>query len=218
MALNKLDLFRALGDVDDTFVEEAEKVPKKRLRFPWGTAVAACLCVAALFLAFRVFPGQKDGETAGTNLPATVRESGGTTASIAGEEGQISPDSVSPQGAETVRTQGTETPQTVDSYGQCPADFAFTLSWDGRVYDSAAGVDTAANGATTRLALTAEQLQGAWNLLSGLELSGGGSGEITLTVTYDGLTRQESLGSDDYGPVLSICTELARLVWGDSVE
>lgn len=215
MALNKLDLFRALGDVDDAFVEEAEKVPKKRLRFPWGTAVAACLCVAALFLAFRMLPGQKDGETAGTSQPVAARESGVAAASIPGGESQISPNSVSPQGAETVQPQA---PETGDSYGQYPADFAFTLAWDGRVYDSAAGVDTAANGEATQLALTAEQLQAAWNLVSGLELSGGGSGEITLTVTYGGATRQESLGTEDYGPVLSVCTELARLVWGDSVE
>ena len=48
--MNEKDLFRALGDVDDTWLAAAEAPPQKRKPQLAGGLIAACLCVAALAL------------------------------------------------------------------------------------------------------------------------------------------------------------------------
>ena len=46
----------------------------------------------------------------------------------------------------------------------------------------------------------------------------GGNGDLTLSVTRDGVTQTMEVSLEDYGPALSICTELVRLVGGDLEE
>lgn len=49
--MNERQLFRALGDVDDSLLEAAERLPHRKKPRHTGLWIAACLCLAALSLA-----------------------------------------------------------------------------------------------------------------------------------------------------------------------
>lgn len=51
LELNERQLFRALGDVDDSLLEAAERLPHRKKPRHTGLWIAACLCLAALSLA-----------------------------------------------------------------------------------------------------------------------------------------------------------------------
>ena len=97
-------------------------------------------------------------------------------------------------------------------------DFSFSITWPEGSYDSGSGLFTSPEGEIISKPLTAEELQRAWNLLCGLEMTEGGDGDLTLSVTRDGVTQTMEVSLEDYGPALSICTELVRLVGGDLEE
>lgn len=63
--MNERDLFRAIGDVDADLIEDANKVPKSKLKRYLPTVVAACLCIAALFLLFPAGRDKSSTEEAG---------------------------------------------------------------------------------------------------------------------------------------------------------
>ena len=49
--MNERQLFRALGDVDDSLLEAAERLPHRKKPRHTGLWIAACLCLAASALA-----------------------------------------------------------------------------------------------------------------------------------------------------------------------
>lgn len=59
--MNERDLFRAIGDVDEDLIEDANKPAKSKIKFYLPTAVAACLCIAALFLLLPSFSSNTEG-------------------------------------------------------------------------------------------------------------------------------------------------------------
>lgn len=212
--MNEHDLFRAIGDVDDTLLEGAEKRPRRLPRRYWSGLVAACLCVALLGLSALVLPGpdksQDTPNEARTGDSAVMESASDAVATVPAQApgeilGSVSaPSGVNGWGADPQSVEPTE------SYGDYPADFRFILTWEDFTYDSA-GLLTLSDGQRLSLTLTPGELQQAWRLLSGLELTPG-EGDISLTLTAHGQTTSTALGREDSGPVLSVCTELARLI------
>lgn len=217
--MNERDLFRAIGEVDDSLIEAAEKLPQKRRSRLAGTLAAACLCVAALGLAVWYLPGMLGAKS--TELSNSA--AGETLVQGARAHVEAAPDAALTDEArgmpyDTMAAAPVDgTPQTapaeepVQSYGERPADFSFVLSWDGCVYDSATGLLTG-DGEPRSVPLTEDQVQRAWKLLSGLELPEESGGEWTLTVTADGQSATTSLSREEDGPVPSVVRELFRLL------
>lgn len=231
--MNERDLFRAIGNVDEDLIEEAGQPIKRRsARSYLSVAVAACLCLAALFLAVKVLPGtRKSSDAAGEKLmhgqeaplsnggyvapgdPGKIElneEDLGRTETEIIFDPTIAPLSEPP--ADNNSTSGSGV--TTDSYGTASQDFRFILTWDGQTYDSASDQITAGSQSYSLL-LAPDQLEEIWKLLSGLEITGERTeGDILLEVTYDGQTYRTAVMEDDYGAALSICTEVIRILEG----
>lgn len=177
--MTEKDLFRAIGDVDDSLVAEAQELPRKHVRISGGL-VAACLCLVATALAAVILP--QSFLNGNAQKPAAQPGPESDDVSILGSPPlgsagvQLPPSSGSPEAAEN-----RSVPETPYNYSlgpaqsqEVPADFAFTLSWgtEGACsYNSAAGA--LRNGdsmeAQGELALSQEQRQAAWSILSSLD-------------------------------------------------
>lgn len=177
--MTEKDLFRAIGDVDDSLVAEAQEPPRKRLRIPGGL-IAACLCLivtvlAAVVLPQSFLPGNKQE-------PAAQPRSESDDSSILGSPPldsagiQLPPASDSQEAAENRAVPEAPYSNSLSpaENQQVPTDFAFTLSWgtDGACsYNSAAGAlrNGDSSEAQGELTLTQEQRQTAWSILSSLD-------------------------------------------------
>lgn len=180
--MTEKDLFRAIGNVDDSLVTEAQEPPRKRLRIPGGL-IAACLCLIATVLAAVVLP---QSFLAGSEPEHAVQpRSESDDFSILGSPPLDSAGIQLPPGSDSQEAaENRSVPETPNSNSlspaqnqEIPADFAFTLSWgtDGACsYHSAAGA--LRNGdsfeAQGELTLTQEQRQTAWSILSSLDWDG----------------------------------------------
>lgn len=208
--MNNHDLFRALGDIDDAFLEDCEEIPLKKKRIPYSRyislAVAACLCVAVLFLSPLLVPGDSSGNDADTfssnaNTAEGAEDPCGESRTLSPTYASIesAPDSTLgciPEALPPQSVGGAVPP--FDSEYRVPSDFEFTLIWNDDVYRSTD--------------LPAHLLQDAWNLLSKLSTSPAGvHGSIELTFTANGTTgfiAAEENGSD---AAFSICAELQSI-------
>ncbi len=187
LALNNHDLFRALGDIDEALLEDRAELSRKKKPIPYGryvtVAVAACLCVAALFLSPMLLSHGETRDAAGTNKTASANPSSEETSNLSDEARTQSPTLTGgPQTSTDAAMPGAVSPQAVDGTGpspggslSMPSDFEFTLIWEENVYRSAD--------------LSPEQLQHAWTLLSGLPTSSTEiHGDIRLTMTANNAT------------------------------
>lgn len=220
MELNKYDLFRALTEVDEELLAEAEQAPRKKQPLRYLVPLAAsCACLALIILAVFSFGGRdaKSADSAalvnGTPETKAQLEARNDVSTFSPEvrEDTLAPMALDPEGTAPVA-------DTNGSYGASPMDFSFSITWPEGSYDSGSGLFTSPEGEIISKPLTAEELQRAWNLLCGLEMTEGGDGDLTLSVTRDGITQTMEVSLVDYGPALSICTELVRLVGGDLEE
>lgn len=220
--MNKLDFFRALGDIDDDLIEDAQKLPQKR-RLYWGPVLAACACLALVILAWRFLPlgGQtKDSASPEVVNPAVQNRSTMASEPYASVPEILDPENfMAPQSVDTGVGSSGEVSAPPQDYGEYPQDFQFILTWGDRTYDSAAGTLTDGSGNEQALPLTPEQRQFAWMLLSGLEAETAQEPVyLTITYTWDGITRTASARENDYGPALSIGAELIRLITGEEIS
>lgn len=217
--MNEKDLFRALGDVDDAWLAAAEAPPQKRKPQLAGGLIAACLCVAALALTASELSSVFHNGASSDGLPATAANG---SPEVLDKESRVTPEaadqtpahfSADPEAAVPDAQPYALTTEPAATYEACPADFSFTLSWDGNTYDSETGVLTWANGQSDDRPMTEDLRQEAWTLLSGLELPEGGSGgALTLALQANGHASSASLSWDDEGPVLSALRELIDLL------
>lgn len=221
--MNKLDFFRALGDIDDDLIEDAQKLPQKR-RLHWGPVLAACACLALVVLAWRFLP-PGGGQTKDSASPEVVNPAAQNRSTMASEPYASVPEIVgqenviAPQSVDTEAGTGGEVAAPPPDYGDYPQDFQFFLTWGGKTYDSAAGTLTDESGNEQALPLTPEQRQSAWMLLSGLEAETAQEPVyLTITCTWDGTTRTASARENDYGPALSIGAELIHLITGEEIS
>lgn len=177
--MTEKDLFRAIGDVDDSLVAEAQELPRKHLHIPGGL-IAACLCLIATVLAAVVLP--QSSLSGSRQAPAAQPRSESDDLSILGSLPLGGADLQAPPASGTQEaSESRSVPEAPYNYGlgsaqsqEVPGDFAFTLSWgtDGACsYNSAAGAlrsgDSA--GAQGELTLSPEQQQAAWSILSSLD-------------------------------------------------
>lgn len=206
--MNNHDLFRALGNIDDALLEECEQIPPKKKPVPYGryvtVAVAACLCVGALFLFPHLLHNGASNNMAGAD---------GMTQSVNPSEAENRPDidvrtptlAGGVQSPADAAVSGEMPPVSVESaglpsnsYGTVPSDFEFTLTWEGDVYRSAD--------------LPPHLLQKAWELLSGLAASPSEvHGPIELTLTANGITGFAAADEAAPNADFSICAELQKL-------
>jgi len=214
LELNERQLFRALGDIDDSLLEAAEQLPRRRKPHRTGLWIAACLCLATLTLAVPYFAlFTKGASSADPNakridksLPQSTEAASDSTPNPGDPIQQFSPES----SAEVPQAQVNSIP--TQSYGAYPEDFSFSLTWEGNTYDSATGQFTPADGETQTLPLTQEQRQRAWNLLSGLELTGSDHGTQAISLTANGQTTSMHFSPEMEGPAQTILEALIRLV------
>ncbi len=214
MELNERQLFRALGDIDDSLLEAAEQLPRRRKPHRTGLWIAACLCLATLTLAVPYFAlftkgassADPHAERIDKRLPQSTEAASNSTPDPRDTIQQFSAETW----AEAPQAQGNSTP--TQSYGTYPEDFSFSLTWDGNTYDSATGQFTPADGAAQTLPLTQEQRQRAWNLLSGLELTGSSSGTRAISLTANGQTTSMQFSAELEGPAQTVLEALIRLV------
>ncbi len=199
--MNNHDLFRALGEIDEALLEDcAELLPKKK-PVPCGryvtVAVAACLCVAALFLSPLLLSHGTTHDAAGPNEAVSAAPRSEETEKPRDEAGSQSPTLAGgPEISGDAATPGAVSPQAIDGAGtppsesrSMPSDFEFTLTWGDDVYRSAD--------------LSPELLRHAWNLLSGLSASSSElQGEIRLTLTANNETgfiaAKETVSSKEF--------------------
>ena len=174
--MNEKDLFRALGDVDDAWLAAAEAPPQKRKPRLAGGLIAACLCVAVLALTASELSSVFHNGASSDGLPATAANG---SPEVLDKESRVTPEaadqtpahfSADPEAAVPDAQPYALTTEPAATYEACPADFSFTLSWDGNTYDSETGVLTWANGQSDDRPMTEDLRQEAWTLLSGLEL------------------------------------------------
>ncbi len=215
--MNERQLFRALGDVDDSLIEAAEHLPRRKKPRHTGLWIAACLCLATFTLAVPyVALFTKGASSADPNAAVSAKECTGATEAEArafSESEDTVPEFTVETPAVFPYTQmGTTSTAPTQSYGEYPEDFSFSLSWEGNVYDSATGLLTRADGETVTLPLTQEQRQRAWSLLSGLEFPEGSAGEWSISRTAYGQTTSINLSQEEESPAQTILEELIRLI------
>ena len=194
--MNERQLFRALGDVDDSLLEAAERLPHRKKPRHTGLWIAACLCLAALSLAAPyVALFTKGASSADPKAAVSTQDAPGAT--------EAAPRASSDRNGSIQEFA----PETL-----CPDDFSFSLAWEGNAYDSATGLLTRPDGETVPLPLSEEQRQRAWALLSGLEFSEVGEGEQSISLTAYGQTASMNLSQEEEGPAQTILEELIRLI------
>ena len=150
MELNERQLFRALGDIDDSLLEAAEQLPRRKKPHRTGLWIAACLCLATLTLAVPYFALFTKGTSSADpnakridkSLPQSTEAASDSTPNPGDPIQQFSPET----SAEVPQAQVNSIP--TQSYGAYPEDFSFSLTWEGNTYDSATGQFTPADGET----------------------------------------------------------------------
>ena len=200
--MNERQLFRALGDVDDSLLEAAERLPHRKKNRHTGLWIAACLCLAALSLAAPyVALFTKGASSADPKAAVSTQDAPGATeaAPRASSDRNGSIQEFAPETQATAPHTQVNTASTApsQSYSPCPDDFSFSLAWEGNAYDSATGLLTRPDGETVPLPLSEEQRQRAWALLS---------------VTAYGQTASMNLSQEEEGPAQTILEELIRLI------
>ena len=215
--MNERQLFRALGDVDDSLLEAAERLPHRKKPRHTGLWIAACLCLAALSLAAPyVALFTKGASSADPKAAVSTQDAPGATeaAPRASSDRNGSIQEFAPETQATAPHTQVNTASTApsQSYSPCPDDFSFSLAWEGNAYDSATGLLARPDGETVPLPLSEEQRQRAWALLSGLEFSEVGEGEQSISLTAYGQTASMNLSQEEEGPAQTILEELIRLI------
>lgn len=214
MELNKYDLFRALSDVDEDLLADADQTPKRRQTVRRLLPLAAS-CAALVVLAIFSFGiGQKGEDTAvPMNLSQeTGSKSGERSESFLAESQEIP--SRFAQADPALSGYETSAP-AADADSPSAQDFSFSISWPGGSYDSSTGLLTRPEGEAVSRPLTSQELQTAWHLLSDLPMTENRTGELALTVTQNGETQTVKASLEEESTILSVCTELIRLVGGE---
>lgn len=151
--MNERQLFRALGDVDDSLLEAAERLPHRKKPRHTGLWIAACLCLAALSLAAPyVALFTKGASSADPKAAVSTQDAPGATeaAPRASSDRNGSIQEFAPETQATAPHTQVNTASTApsQSYSPCPDDFSFSLAWEGNAYDSATGLLTRPDGET----------------------------------------------------------------------
>lgn len=124
--MNERDLFRALGDIDESLLPEPQVSRKKRsLRRYWPALAAACLCILILPALFFMNPMGKS--LLASDMPAEARS-----------EAPPERNGFFAFSAETAPAAAAETaPELAHLDGKPVTDATwFRLEWEGGIYDS----------------------------------------------------------------------------------
>lgn len=214
MELNERDLFCAIGNVDEEMVESAGKsVRHKPVRVFLPVAIAACVCVAVLFLAVKLLPGFDVANRASDHSKEESFKSAGVKESGAAEvdSGKHQGDTLSPAGAPGTNHGDAELFGGSGLSSEAE-DLRYVVTWDGQTYDSATGQVTL-NGEPYPLRLSKDVQEHIVRMLSDLEYSGNETqGDIALEITSGGKTHRIAVSKDDTSQVGLICAELIRIL------
>ncbi len=172
--MNERDIFRAIGDVDDDLIEGARRpVRRTPLRIYLPTAVAACLCIVAIFALTKAIPdGSKETANGAKSISSTDAIPYAVEDTPVHERSEgitLDPPANDPQG--------------YNSAAKLPVDFSFQIVWEGNRYSSKEELLTYANGSTLSLSLTHEELENIWTLIGQMEAAQA-PGENSLTLQY----------------------------------
>ncbi len=209
--MNERDLFRAIGDVDDELVTGAEKTSVRRpLRVYLSGALAACLCVALLFVALRFLPAGRTADNANEFAPELAETSADYLTSMEGNTkgpeiglsndgngSMLNPAQSDPAGLYSATQQPT--------VSGLPAELRFSVTWGDNSFDSQTGLLTENGGHSYTLTLTEQELARAWSILSALgNVESDPDGDIVVTYTAEGQTEEVRLFREppSYGSLL----------------
>ena len=221
--MNERDLFRALGDIDEDLLTGAEKTPKKN---PWRryipTLVAACLCIAALFLGVKMLGGwgMSDGASmervedmanGPQKLMEVPAESGLYTV-----DGDVAPDKApgvtggNPQDPMGILSNGTEPAEMSGTY---PGDLTIRLEWDGGFYDSESQSLVEYGGLSCAVKLTDRELSQIWQRLCLLEPDTGTEPGWKLVWTTGGQTYTCTFSGDATDSRFRLAQEIKDIIY-----
>ncbi len=150
--MNERQLFRALGDVDDSLLEAAERLPHRKspVTPAFGSPPASAWrpSLAAPYVAlFTKGASSADPKAAVSTqgAPSATEAAPRASSDRNGSIQEFAPETQATAPHTQVNTASTAPSQ---SYSPCPDDFSFSLAWEGNAYDSATGLLTCSDGET----------------------------------------------------------------------
>lgn len=216
--MNERDLFRAIGDVDDDLVTGIQKSSARRpLRVYLSGALAACLCVALLFVALRFLPTSDTAARTNGQYSEQMDPVDGQHFSMAGVEhtpevstgNTATATDVGPAGIQS----STQPAEGTVLHSEVPDDFCFTITWGDHFFDSKTGIFTENGSLTYTLTLTEQDMVFTWRALSALsELESDPEGDIVLTFTANDLTRELRFSQEPPSHASLICDDLIAII------